>query len=429
MTDFVTELEQRGLLYQITSPAAREALASGSVTGYTGFDPTAPSLHVGSLLQVTDLMRLQRHGHRPIVVVGGATGLIGDPGGKESERPLMDSDTLARNLAGMRGQLERFLDFSGPRGALMVDNAEWLGRLDLLGFLREVGKHFSVNAMIARDSVRNRLETREHGISFTEFSYMLLQAYDFLALHDRYGCSLQLGGSDQWGNILSGVDLVRRKRGAEVHGITVPLVTKADGRKFGKSEQGNVWLDPEATSPYAFYQFWINVEDADAPKLLRYFSFRPLPEVEERISEGLKAPERREVQRALAAEVTDLVHGEEARRRAERTTEVLFGGGGGGWGELSPNDLRQAFAASPSSDLPREALGTPAAGLVAVLAEGGLCPSRGQAKQAIQSGAISVNDRRVTDLGYALGPSDLVGDSFVVLRRGRKSYHVVRIAG
>lgn len=423
--DFLPDLRRRGLVHQMTSPELADLLVNERITAYIGFDPTAASLHIGSLLQVLGLMRLQRAGHRPVAVVGGGTGLIGDPSGKSSERSLLTLETMAVNKAGLRAQLERFLDFDGPHGALMIDNYDWLGTLPVMDFLRDIGKHFSVNAMIARDSVRDRLEGREHGISYTEFSYVLLQAYDFLALYDRVGCRLQMGGSDQWGNIVSGADLIRRLRGAEAHGLTQPLVLKSDGSKFGKSEQGNVWLDPALTSPYAMYQFLLNTEDADVVKYLKYFTFLDFSTLDAAEEQVRTAPEKREAQRLLAGEVVRLVHGAEALARAERTTAALFGGD---WSNLDPEDLEQAFAASPSSTLERAKVGTPDAALAAILADAGLVPSRGQARQAITAGGVTLNNAPVNDPTRVLQAADFLGGRFAVLRRGKKSWHVVRLA-
>jgi tyrosyl-tRNA synthetase len=423
MPDFLRDLEARGLLHQVSDPGIADLLRQERVTGYIGFDPTAASLHVGSLLQVLTLMRLQRAGHRPIAVVGGGTGLIGDPSGKTSERTLLDRERIAANLAGLRGQLERFLDFGGEHGALLVDNADWLCDLRLIDFLRDVGKHFSVNAMITRDSVRTRLEEREHGISFTEFSYMLLQAYDFLALYDRYGCRLQLGGSDQWGNIVSGADLIRRMRGVQAYAVTKPLVTKADGTKFGKSEQGNVWLDPQLTSPYEMYQFWLNTDDRDVGRLLRFFTFLPVEQIEALEAEHARAPEQRAAQRVLAREVTTLVHGAEEHARAERTTGVLFGEGD--WRSLTARDVEAAFAGAPRTELALGALGTPDADLGALLAASGLFPSRGQARKLVEQGGVQVNGVTVKDAARILGADDLLEGGYVVLRRGKKTFHVL----
>jgi tyrosyl-tRNA synthetase len=424
--DLATDLVARGLVHQTTAGAVEEVFAEGPLTAYIGFDPTAASLHVGSLLPVMLLVRLQRAGHRPLALVGGGTGLIGDPSGKASERSMLSEEQLAVNLAGLRSQLERFLDFSGERGAVLVDNAEWLRRLPLLAFLRDIGKHFSVNAMIARDSVKNRLESREHGISYTEFSYSLLQAYDFLELYDRYGCRLQMGGSDQWGNIVAGADLVRRLRGVSVHGLTSPLVTRADGSKFGKSEQGNVWLDERLTSPYDFYQFWLNTEDADVGRWLRAFTLLELAEIEELDRSVAERPQERAAQRRLAEEVTRLVHGEAALTRSRHVSEVLFEGRD--LAELSAEQLDEAFRSIEGVALPREALGTAAAGLTGLLASAGLCPSKGEARRAIEGGGVYVNNRRIAEPNLQLTAEHVLAGGFVVLRRGRKSYQVVRVA-
>jgi tyrosyl-tRNA synthetase len=421
---FLPDLEARGLLHQVSDPAVNALFAEERVTAYIGFDPTAASLHVGHLLPALTLARLQRAGHRPIAVVGGATGQIGDPSGKTSERSLLDRERIAANVAAIRGQLEQFLDFSGPSAASLADNADWLGSMPLLDFLRDVGKHFSVNAMIARDSVRLRLEEREHGISYTEFSYMLLQAYDFLALYDRFGCKVQLGGSDQWGNIVSGADLIRRMRGGQAYAVTMPLVTKADGTKFGKSEAGNLWLDPAMTPPYAFYQFWLNVDDRDVGKYLKFFTFLDIAHIAHLEAEAARAPQERAAQRALAAEVTSLVHGPDACRRAQQTTEVLFGEGD--WRTLSAGDIEAAFAAAPRTELSKGLLGTPDADLVALLATAELFPSRGQARKQVEAGGISVNGVTERDPARRLSAADVLAGGYVVMRRGKKTFHVLR---
>ena len=425
-TDFLQDLEQRQLIHQVSAPALANLLRYERVIAYTGFDPTADSLHVGSLAQLVNLMRFQKAGHRPIGLVGGGTGLIGDPSGREDERTLLTSEQLEANLAGIRKQVERFLDL-GDDAALLVNNAEWLCELDLVGFLRDIGKHFSVNQMVMRDSVRMRLETREHGLSFTEFSYMLLQAYDFLALHDRYGCKLQMGGSDQWGNILSGADLIRRLRGVEAYGLTIPLITRSDGKKFGKSEEGNVWMDERRTSPYQFYQFWLNTDDGDAIRYLNTFTFLPVAQIRE-IAEALaQAPEKREAQSVLADEVTRMVHGDAALERARRATAVLFGRDSD-YHELSEQELSEAFHGAPTSHLPAEVLGTPEAGLVAVVADAGLYPSRGRARKDVPAGALRVNNVPIRDADYVLTKADLLPGGFVILRKGKKHYHVLRVA-
>lgn len=425
VTDFCTDLAQRELIQQVSAPELAEVLRTRRVVAYTGFDPTADSLHVGSLVPLINLMRFQKAGHRPIALMGGGTGLIGDPSGKEDERTLQTSEQIAANLAGIRRQVERFLDFS-PDQALLIDNAEWLAELRLLEFLRDIGKHFSVNQMIARDSVRLRLEEREHGISYTEFSYMLLQAYDFLALYDRHGCLLQMGGSDQWGNILSGADLIRRLRGAEVYGLTLPLIARADGKKFGKSEEGNVWLDPRRTSPYQFYQFWLNTDDKDVVQYLNMLTLLPVSAIRDAGETVVAAPQQRAAQKLLAEEVTRLVHGADALARAQRATAALFSRDAD-YRELSAQELREAFHSAPRTPLAPAALGTPAAGLVAVLADVGLYPSRGRARQDVAAGGVSVNNLTVRDVNYTLSRADLLSGGFVILRKGKKYYHVLHV--
>jgi tyrosyl-tRNA synthetase len=422
--DFLADLQQRELVQQVSAPEVSDLLRDERMTGYIGFDPTADSLHVGSLLPLMTLLRFQRAGHRPIGLIGGGTGLIGDPSGRESERSLLDREQLERNLTGIRRQVERFLDLSSD--AIVVDNAEWLGALNLIDFLRDIGKHFSVNQMIARESVRVRLETREQGISFTEFTYMLLQAYDFLALFDRFGCRLQMGGSDQWGNILSGSDLIRRLRGVETYGLTMPLVTRADGRKFGKSEEGNVWLDARRTSPYQFFQFWINVDDADVIRYLKYFTLLPLAKIEELQRETHAAPEKRAAQRVLAEEVARLVHGPEALARAARASAVLFCKDAD-YRQLTAQELAEAFHGAPSTALDPAVLGTAEAGLIALLAQVGLYSSRSMARKDLPGGAITVNNSPVRDLDRVLSKDDLLPGGFIILRKGKKHHHVLRV--
>ncbi len=417
------DLKARGLVFQATESGLAEAL-SKPLTAYIGFDPTATSLHVGSLLPVTMLMRLQRAGHTPIAIVGGGTGMIGDPSGRSSERSFLDDARLAENVAGLRAQLEGYLDFGGKNAASLIDNREWLGRVTLIDFLRDVGKHASVNTMIARESVRRRLEEREHGISYTEFSYMLLQAYDFQEVYDRYGCTLQCGGSDQWGNIVAGCDLVRRARGAEVHGLTFPLLMRSDGKKFGKSEAGNIWIDPDLTTPYEFYQYFINVPDADVGKLLRRFTFVELAHIEEVEREVTANPSARAGQRRLAAEMTRLVHGQTAVERAERATRVLFGGGD--LSELDAAELKGAFRNTPATAITPAELAS-GVGLVDILARSGLCASKGEARRMVKSGAVSINHFRDTNIERALGTSDVLDGACIVLKRGKKTYHVLSV--
>ncbi len=426
--DLVSTLRARGLVHQVShEEELTTALTRGVVSGYAGFDPTAASLHVGHLLPVMLLAHLQRAGHRPIALVGGATGLIGDPSGKAAERSMLTRAQVEANVAGVRGQLERFLDFDdGPTGAILVDNQAWLGKVSLLDFLRDIGKHFSVNAMVQRDSVRTRLEQREHGISYTEFSYMLLQAYDFLELHGRYGCTLQMGGSDQWGNIVSGADLVRRLRGQDAFGLTAPLLTKADGSKFGKSESGNVWLDPALTSPYEFHQFFLNASDEEAPRLLRYFTFLPDEAITALLSEHEADPSRRLVQRALADGVTRFVHGDDAVLRARRTAEVLFGGAD--WSTMAPDEVAAVFRNAPSVEVPAAHLGTPDAALIELLSgKGRPFRSKTEARTGLAQGAVAVNNAVERDARRFLTEGDVLPGGLVVLRKGKKTYLVVRV--
>jgi tyrosyl-tRNA synthetase len=431
MGDFLHDLQLRGLIKDVSAPsqagwsALSNRLLSKPITGYIGFDPTAASLHVGSLLQVLNLVRLQRAGHRPIAVVGGGTGLIGDPSGKATERQMLTSEQLAVNLAGIRTQLERFLDFDGPRGAILIDNSEWLCQLNLIGFLRDIGKMFSVNQMIVRDSVAQRLKDREQGISFTEFSYGLLQAYDFLELFDRYGCELQMGGSDQWGNILDGVNLIRRLRSQPAWGLTAPLVVKSDGTKFGKSEKGNVWLDPCLTRAFSFFQYWLNSDDADVGRYLRYFTFLPVEEILDIERAAAEHPERRQAQWILAEEVTRHVHGEAVLGSVVRATHVLFGGGE--LRSLTENELRDAFADAPRTTVPRSVLGTSEAAIATLLVQAGMESSKSRARTAIQSGAVSLNSQTVAAPNRTLGAEDILAGGFAVLRRGKKNYHVVEV--
>jgi tyrosyl-tRNA synthetase len=419
------ELRWRGLVHQVTDDELGAKLAGERFTLYHGIDVTADSLHVGSLVGVMVLRRLQAAGHRPIVVLGGGTTLIGDPSGKQSERPMRPAEEVQANIVGIRRQLERFLAFGpGHGGARLLDNADWLCSVRLTDFLRDVGKHFSVNTMIAKESVRGRLVEREQGISFTEFSYMLLQAYDFLHLFDVAGCRLQVGGSDQWGNITAGIDLIRRVRSAEAFGFTWPLVVKADGTKFGKSESGNVWLDPARTSPYRFFQFWVNTDDRDVGRYLRFFTFLERGRIAELEAEVAERPGSREAQRVLAREVTALVHGEGAAVAAERASSILFGGD---LDEVDPDTIAEVFADVPSSELPRARLEGDGAPLVDLLAESGLVASKSAARLALDQGGVTVNGRRAAEVDRRVGVADLLGDRFVVLRRGKRSYHVLHV--
>lgn len=425
-TTFFEDLEARGLIHG-ASEGARELFAgAGRVVGYIGFDPTADSLHVGSLLQILALMRLQRAGHRPIALVGGGTGMIGDPSGKASERQLLTRERVEQNVEGIRAQLERFLDFSGASGALLIDNHDWLGSLRLIEFLRDTGKHFTVNYMLAKESVSRRIEQAE-GISFTEFSYMLLQAHDFLELYDRYGCTLQLGGSDQWGNITAGIELIRRARGGAVHGIVQPLVTTASGAKFGKTEAGTVWLDAERTSPFRFYQFWLNTDDRDVERWLKAFTFLPLDEIADVMAAQAENPAARAAQRRLAEEVTALVHGADGLARAERATAVLFGRRPAQ--DLPAAELLEVFADVPSTELPKERFEGEGMPIVELLVESGIASSRGDARRLIAGGGVYLNGERVADVERRVTLADAIDGEVVLLRKGRKENRVVRLAG
>ena len=422
MPSLFEDLEFRGLVHQVTDPDLPGLLDAGGLTAYAGFDPSAPSLQLGNLVGVLNLVRLQRAGHRPIALAGGGTGMVGDPSGKTEERSLLTPEQLERNLAGIRAQLERFLDFDA--GAVMVDNGEWLWRVGLLEFLRDVGKHFTVNAMIAKESVRTRLEQREQGISYTEFTYMLLQAYDFLELFDRYGCRLQLGGSDQWGNIVTGVELVRRVRGETAYGLTTPLITDDHGRKLGKTETGTVWLDAGLTSPYQLFQYLLNAPDDRVGTYLRALTLLPRERVEELDAATAESPQRREAQRALAREVVAVVHGEAEAQAAERAGRALFGEE---LAELDEPSLLAVFAEAPSTELPRSALEGAGVPVVEVLADCGLTSSRSAARKAVEQGGAYVNNRRVDDLERRLTGADLLHGRYVVLRRGKRDHHLLRV--
>lgn len=415
-------LRARGLLQDAT-PGLAARLARGPVTGYCGFDPTADSLHVGNLVPVMGLAWLQRSGGTPIALVGGGTGLIGDPSGKRSERPVLHPDTIAANAAALRTQLGQFLDFDGPRGARLRNNADWLAGMGLLEFLRETGKHFTVNYMLQKDAVKSRMET---GISYTEFSYMLLQAHDFAHLHRHEGCELQLGGSDQWGNITAGIELIARREGAEAHGLVLPLLTTAAGAKFGKSEDGNVWLDPARTTPYRFYQFWLNSDDRDADRLLRFFTFLPLEEIAAVMAAQAGDPGQRAAQRRLADDLTTRIHGTEAATRVRRASEILFGGGSL---RDAPADVLDVVAEeAPVTPVAADTLaqGWP---LVEALVAAGLASSKGEARRGIQQRGYAVNGTKADQPEATLGSADLLGGRYVALQRGRKHFALLKVGG
>ncbi len=412
-------LERRGLVTRVSDRARLgEHLAGSSRTLYCGFDPTADSLHIGSLVPLLTLRRFQNEGHRPILLLGGATGLIGDPSFRDDERGLNDGKIVEDWVESIRRQVEHFLDFEGRSGAIMANNLDWTGGMDLIRFLREVGKHFSVNAMIQRDSVKSRLERAGEGISYTEFSYMLLQANDYLELAERYGCSLQVGGSDQWGNIVSGIDLVRRRLRREVFALTVSLVARADGVKFGKTAEGAIWLDPARTSPYRFYQYWLNSPDADVIRFLKFFTFLDLAEIDALEREVRAAPQLRSAQTRLAEEVTELVHGREALRSAQRIAKCLFGGA---VQSLEEGDLEQLRLDG------LDCTGIPAdrAGLLAALADSGLAGSRGAARKLVGAGGVSVNGVIQDDTERILDFTDALHGKYYLLRRGKKSWHLL----
>jgi len=416
--DLFEELSWRGMVSESTE-GLREALAAGPITAYIGFDPTASSLHVGSLLTMIGLARLQRCGHLPIAIVGGGTGMIGDPKPTQ-ERPLLSREDIERNVEGIRPQLARLLDFdSATNPARIVNNADWLASFDLLGFLRDTGKYFTVNYLLQKEAVSRRLESDE-GISFTEFSYPLLQARDYLELFDRCNCTLQMGGTDQWGNITAGIDLVRKLRARRVHGLVWPLLTTAAGTKFGKTEAGTVWLDPDRTSPFRFYQFWLNTDDRDVVRLLKFYTFMTKGEIDELARATEERPQAREAQRALARTVTALVHGDDQVRRAEQAAQVLFGGSLDG---VPVEDILMVFDDAPSTEVssrPDFVIGD-------LLVEVKLASSKSEAMRLLKAGGIYVNNQRVTDEKMRLTTADAIDGRLLVLRKGRKDQHIVKI--
>ena len=420
MSTVLDELEWRGLLAQSTDrDALAAALAAGPVTVYCGFDPTAPSLHHGNLVQLVVLRHMQRAGHRVLALVGGATGMIGDPR-MSGERVLNSTETVRAWVERLRSQISRFLDFDGENPATMVNNLDWTAGLSAIDFLRDIGKHYRLGTMLAKDTVARRLASDE-GISFTEFSYQILQGMDFLELHRRYGCTLQTGGNDQWGNLLSGVELVRKAEGGTVHALTTPLITKADGTKFGKTEGGAVWLAPDMMSPYAFYQFWLNADDADVVRFLKVFTFRTPDEIAALEEAVAQRPAAREAQRALAQDVTTLVHGAPATAAAIAASQALFGRGS--LAELDAETLEAAVAELPAAV---GAVGDP---LVDLFTAAGLVASKGAARRAVAEGGLSVNNERVADEAAVLEATHLLGGRYAVLRRGRRSLAVVRANG
>lgn len=424
---FVEELEWRGMLHDIM-PETENHLNQGPTSAYIGFDPTADSLHIGSLVQILILMHFQRAGHQPIALVGGATGMIGDPSGKSDERNLLDSAALEKNVTGIKAQLERFLDFSSSNQnpAILVNNFDWMKDYSLIDFSRDIGKHITVNYMMAKDSVKKRLGSESQvGMSFTEFTYQLLQGYDFLYLYQNYNCTLQMGGSDQWGNITTGTELVRRKTGGKAYAITCPLITKADGTKFGKTEGGNIWLDKNRTSPYKFYQYWLNASDADAENYIKIFTFLSREEIDALIEEHKETPHLRLLQKRIAEEVSVLVHSKEDLANAQRASQILFG-------KSTSEDLKQldnatfldVFDGVPQAQMEKATLADGVEIISALAGEGKLLKSNGEARRALKENSISVNKTKVNDQ-KKITAADLINDRYVLLQRGKKSYFIL----
>lgn len=413
------DLQWRGIVYQQTDEEGiQDTLEKEKISLYCGVDPTADSMHIGHLLPFLTLRRFQKEGHRPIVLVGGATGLIGDPSGKSEERKLQTLETVQHNVDCIKGQLKRIFDFNSENGAIMVNNYDWAGSMDIVTFLRDYGKHVGVNYMLAKDTISSRLET---GISFTEFTYTILQAMDFLHLYENHNCKMQIGGSDQWGNITTGLELIRKMapEGSKAYGLTIPLVTKADGTKFGKTESGAIWLDPEKTSPYEFYQFWINTADADVIKYLKFFTFLSREEIEDLEKTVQDEPHFRKAQKALAEEMTRLIHGDEALEQAVKITAALFSGE---IKNLSAAEIKQGFKDVPSYEHSEgEELG-----IVELLVAAKISPSKRQAREDVTNGAVSVNGERITELDYTLTDKDKIEGQFTVIRRGKKKYFLIK---
>lgn len=412
----IEDLKWRGLIYQQTDEQGIEDLLNKEqVTLYCGADPTADSLHIGHLLPFLTLRRFQEHGHRPIVLIGGGTGMIGDPSGKSEERVLQTEEQVDKNIEGISKQMHNIFEFGTDHGAVLVNNRDWLGQISLISFLRDYGKHVGVNYMLGKDSIQSRLE---HGISYTEFTYTILQAIDFGHLNRELNCKIQVGGSDQWGNITSGIELMRRMYGqTDAYGLTIPLVTKSGGKKFGKSESGAVWLDAEKTSPYEFYQFWINQSDEDVIKFLKYFTFLGKEEIDRLEQSKNEAPHLREAQKTLAEEVTKFIHGEDALNDAIRISQALFSGD---LKSLSAKELKDGF-----KDVPQVTLSNDTTNIVEVLIETGISPSKRQAREDVNNGAIYINGERQQDVNYALAPEDKIDGEFTIIRRGKKKYFMV----
>jgi len=416
MSDLVGELKWRGFVHHVTQGMGTH-LAAGTRVVYCGFDPTAPSLQLGNLMPIMLLRHFQLAGHRPIALMGGGTGLIGDPSGKPGERPLLSKEQIRENLQRMRDQMARLLDFDGAAPALVLNNADWLVKQSLVDFLRDVGKHFSVNIMLQKESVKARLDT---GLSYTEFSYMLLQAYDFLHLFRERQCTIQVGGSDQWGNITAGIDLIRRVEGGEAHGLVAPLVTTASGAKFGKTEAGAIYLDPGLTSPYQFYQFWYNTDDGQVESYLKLFTLLPRHDIEALMKAQEKDPSRREAQGTLATEVTKMVHGEEAKDNATGVSAILFS-------DFDPHNVKASVFDEMAKEIPTASVSANNLGLVDALVKAGLAKSKSEARRQIEQGGVYVKQQRVKDVDRKLDPSDWLAGGNLLLRKGKKDYGLLRL--
>ncbi len=422
--NLIDELSWRGLVQDIM-PGTKEQLEKESTMGYIGFDPTADSLHIGNLVPIILLVHMQRAGHNPVALVGGATGMVGDPSGKTAERNLLSEDVLEKNVAGIKKQLKKYLDFNAlsPNPAEMVNNYDWFKQMDFLGFIREVGKHITINYMLNKESVKKRIEG-EAGLSFTEFSYQLIQGYDFLWLYQHKNCKLQMGGSDQWGNITTGTELIRRKTGGEAFGVTCPLITKADGGKFGKTEAGNIWLDAEKTSPYQFYQFWLNAADSDAEKWIRIFTFLKKDEIENLIAEHRNDASKRILQKRLAQQVTFFVHGEEEYQKAIETTGKLFVQQNASAESLSVTDL-ESMEGIVNVKYAMSNL-QPGIDLVSFLTDTAIFPSKGEARKMIQNGGVSINRKKVDSLQMTVDSSTLLHEKYLLVQKGKKNYYLVK---
>jgi tyrosyl-tRNA synthetase len=420
MKDFVEELRWRGMLHDIM-PGTQEQLSKESTSGYIGFDPTADSLHIGHLTQIMTLLHFQQAGHKPFALVGGATGMVGDPSGKSAERNLLSEEVLRHNESCVKNQLEKFLDFSGSNAAEMVNNFDWFKEYKFLDFIRDVGKHITVNYMMSKDSVKKRLES---GLSFTEFTYQLVQGFDFYWLYKNKNCKLQMGGSDQWGNIVTGTELIRRKADGDAYALTTNLITKSDGSKFGKSEGGNVWLDPDKTSPYQFYQFWMNVSDADAPNFIRIFTLKDRGEIEAlEIEHGL-APQLRKLQKALAEDITIRVHGADKLKHAQETTEILFGSSFEDFKKLSPKDIEDSFDTSITYRLGMEVMENEIDPVSLLGEKTDIYSSKGEARKAIQGNGVSINKEKIT-LERKINKKDLLYGKYLLAQKGKKSYYLI----